>query len=89
MATPAAEVECVDCKTAKEEAQAKAEQARAGTDGLRLGFCQPFYRTWAACVEENAGQAKACAAVLEEFKLCHRRAAEAVLASATARRTHQ
>ena len=89
MATQTAEVECVDCKSAKEEAHAKAEQTRAERDGLRLGDCQPLYRKWAACVEQNAGQAKACAAVLEEFKLCHRRSAEAVLASATARRTQQ
>ena len=62
---------CVDCTNAKEVAQKKSEASRAANDGLRLGECAPLYRDWAACVEENAGQAKACAAALDLFKLCH------------------
>jgi len=81
MAQQPAEVECVDCNKSKEEAQAKA--VATPSDGLRLGECAPLYRKWADCVEEQAGQAKACAAVLDEFKLCHRRSAEPILASAT------
>jgi len=77
-----ADVECVDCKDAKQEAQTRAEAARS-SDGLRLGECTPLYRNWAACVEQNAGQAKACVAVLEEFKLCHRRSTERILSDAT------
>jgi hypothetical protein len=62
---------CVDCQGAKQEAQAKAAAPQSADDGLRLGDCAPLYREWADCVEREAGQAKACAAVLKEFRACH------------------
>ena len=75
----AADDVCVDCKNAKEEAQTKATATVAGKDGLNLGECAPLYRAWAECVEEHAGQSRACAAVLADFRLCHRGAAARAL----------
>ena len=65
-------VECVDCQDAKTQAEAKATATSSDDDGLNLGVCAPLYRQWADCVERERGQAKACAAVLKEFRACHR-----------------
>ena len=70
MPPPAEPTECVDCAEAKSEAVQK-DGATGGRDGLNLGDCAPLYRKWADCVEENLGQAKACATVLAEFRTCH------------------
>lgn len=67
---------CVDCQEGKQKAQVKEEATQSGHDGLRLGDCKPLYRDWADCVEKHAGQASACAAVLAEFKQCHKRVAQ-------------
>lgn len=66
---PAAD-ECVECTASKTQAEAK-EAATSKDDGLQLRECAPLYRKWADCVRDEKGQAKACVAVLEEFKACH------------------
>ena len=68
---------CVDCDNAKAEAEAKAAKS-TGKDGLNLGGCQEIYKRWASCIEANSGQAKACKAVMDEFKACHTMSATAI-----------
>ena len=72
MPAPASDdVDCPECSDAKASAEAKAA-ATTKEDGLQLRQCTPLYRAWAECVKEQKGQAKACAAVLDEFKACHK-----------------
>lgn len=78
--------ECVDCQNAKEEAHARESATPVANDGLRLGRCAPIYRKWADCIRERAGQAKECASVMDEFKLCHNAMADQSLLDATLRR---
>ena len=66
----AAEPDCPECNDLKNVAQKKAE-ATGAADGLALGECANLYETWASCIERENGQAKACAAVLKDFRKCH------------------
>ena len=70
--------DCPECVEQKSEAEARAK-ATTASDGLRLGECAPLYQRWADCVEREQGQAKACAAVLKEFRVCHAEATERAL----------
>ena len=74
----AAEDDCPECRDQKEQADARSK-ATGDDDGLQLGECAPLYKLWAECVERERGQAKACTAVLKEFKECHRKGTERAL----------
>ena len=64
-----ANVDCPECIESKVEA-ARQQEATTG-DGLRLGDCSASYKKWVDCLEQSNGQAKACAAVMKDFKECH------------------
>ena len=64
---PATDEDCPECREQKLQAQAKAA-ATPDAEGLRLGACAESYQRWVDCIEQEKGQAKACAAVLKSFK---------------------
>ena len=68
---PPADDDCPECRDQKTQAEARAKASTQGSDGLRLGSCNEKYKEWADCIEREKGQAKACAAVLKEFRECH------------------
>ena len=65
------EEDCPECKDQKEQAKARERSTPDVSDGLQLGDCSSLYKVWADCVERERGQAKACTAVLKDFKECH------------------
>ena len=65
------EADCPECREQKDEAAARARASEDADDPLRLGECKELYDKWAECIDREQGQAKACTAVLKEFKACH------------------
>lgn len=74
-----AEDDCPECRDQKAQAEQRAKATAEPADGLRLGECAPMYKAWVDCIERESGQAKACAAVLQDFKRCHNSGTERAL----------